>query len=173
MRSSRTNALSRCNLVVLAALLGLTLALPAEAQWKWRDKNGQTQYSDLPPPAGTAEQDVLQRPSTNTRRIVAPVAAASAASGAPPIAPRASDPELEARRKKAEQELADKKKAEDAKFAAAKAENCSRARSQLRTIESGVRMSRTNDKGEREILDDAARAQEVQRTRAVMSSDCN
>ena len=34
------------------ALLLLSLASTAAAQWKWRDANGKVQYSDLPPPAG-------------------------------------------------------------------------------------------------------------------------
>jgi hypothetical protein len=33
-------------------------------------------------------------------------------------------------------------------------------------------MSRTNEKGEREILDDTARAAEVKRTQDVMASEC-
>ena len=61
------NAMVRWNFVVLATLLGLTFAMPASAQWKWRDKNGQTQYSDLAPPAGTPDHDILQRPGTGPR----------------------------------------------------------------------------------------------------------
>jgi hypothetical protein len=33
-------------------------------------------------------------------------------------------------------------------------------------------MARTNDKGEREILDDKARAEEAQRARKIVASDC-
>ena len=164
--------MKRWNIVALAAFLGLTLALPASAQWKWRDKAGQTQYSDLPPPPGIPESDILQRPNANPTRRAAPPAAASPASAAPLVAARASDPELEAKRKKAEQDVADKKKAEDAKVAAAKAENCTRAKAHLRTMDSGMRVARTNEKGEREILDDAQRAAEAKRSRDIIASDC-
>ena len=165
--------MKRWNIVALAAFLGLTLALPASAQWKWRDKAGQTQYSDLPPPPGIPESDILQRPNANpTRRAAPPAAAASPASAAPLVAARASDPELEAKRKKAEQDVADKKKAEDAKVAAAKAENCTRAKAHLRTMDSGMRVARTNEKGEREILDDAQRAAEAKRSRDIIVADC-
>jgi hypothetical protein len=160
----------RWNVVLLAALLGTSLALPAAAQWKWRDKNGQTQYSDLPPPSGTPQENILQRPSA---RNTAPAAsAASAASTVPLAAKRASDPELEARRKKAEQDAANKKKAEDAKVAAARAENCSRAREQMRIYDTGERIARVNEKGERIVLDDAARNAEVERTRGIIAADC-
>ena len=168
------NAMTRWNIVALITLLGLALAGPASAQWKWRDKTGQTQYSDLPPPPGVPEHDILQRPSAGTAaHPAAPVAApASGVSAAPLVANRASDPELEAKRKKADQELADKRKAEEAKAAATRADNCTRAKEQMRTIDSGVRMARINEKGEREFLDDAARAAETRRTREVMASEC-
>jgi hypothetical protein len=168
-------ASGRWGVCVLAAAIGLAASWPAAAQWKWRDGKGQTQYSDLPPPAGVPDQDILQRPAPGSRRNAAPATAApaaSAASGAPLLAPRASDPELEARRKKAEQEAADKKKVEDPKVAAAKASNCARARSNLQTIESGRRLARTNAKGEQEYLDDAARAVEATHERSVINSQC-
>ena len=162
--------------VAIVTVLGMALALPALAQWKWRDKAGQTQYSDLPPPAGTAEADILLRPNAGQRRAAAaPVAAAAAsdaASAAPRLAPKASEPELEAKRRKVEEEAVAKKKAEEARMAVARADNCVRAKAQVRTMESGVRVTRTNEKGEREFLDDAARAAEAQRSRGVVASDC-
>ena len=162
--------------VVIVTALGMALALPALAQWKWRDKAGQTQYSDLPPPAGTAEADILLRPNAAQRRAAAaPVAAAAAsdaASAAPRLAPKASEPELEAKRRKVEEEAAATKKAEEARMALARADNCVRAKAQVRSMESGVRVARPNEKGEREFLDDAARAAEAQRSRGVVASDC-
>jgi len=56
--------------------------------------------------------------------------------------------------------------------AAVRAENCTRAKGQLKTLEDGIRMARTNANGEREILDDKGRADEMQRTRQIISSDC-
>ena len=163
----------RWTALTCAAVLGALLAVPAQAQWKWRDKNGQTQYSDLPPPAGVAESDILQRPNATQRAApAAAVAASGAASGAPALAPKGSDPELEAKRRKAEQEVAAKKKAEDEKLAIAKGDNCLRAKAQMRTLDSGIRIARTNDKGEREFMDDAARAAEAKRTQDIIASDC-
>ena len=168
--------MSRWTALACAVALGALLAAPAQAQWKWRDKNGQVQYSDLPPPAGVADSDILQRPNGTQQRRAAPVAAtapaSAASSGAPALAPKGTDPELEAKRQKAEQEEAAKKKAEADKLAAAKADNCVRAKAQMRTLDSGVRITRTNEKGEREFLDDAARADEAKRTRDIIASDC-
>ena len=161
----------RWTALTCAAVLGALLAVPAQAQWKWRDKNGQTQYSDLPPPPGIADSDILQRPNANQR--LAPAAAASgAASGAPSLAPKGSDPALEAKRRQAEQEVAAKKKAEDEKAAIAKADNCLRAKAQVRTLDSGVRVARANEKGEREFMDDATRAAETKRAQDIVASDC-
>ena len=160
---------------MFAFMLGAALAMPAQAQWKWVDKDKRVQYSDLPPPPGVAEQDILQRPRGAERPAAAspaPTPASAAASSAPLLVPKTAEPELEAKRKKAEQEEAAKKKAEQDRIAAIKADNCSRAQAQMRTLDSGVRIARTNTKGEREVLDDAGRAEEVKRTKAMLSSEC-
>ena len=54
----------------------------------------------------------------------------------------------------------------------AKIENCARAKQARTTFDSGVRVARTNAAGEREVMDDAARAAEVKRIQAVIDSDC-
>jgi hypothetical protein len=166
-------------LVALLAVLAASLvALPAEAQWKWRDKGGHVQYSDLPPPPGTPEGDILARPSASSRRstptsVAPPTLSASATASAQASAPRGGDPELEAKRKKAEADVAAKNKAEQERYAAAKADNCSRARAQMSTLKSGIRIAQTNAKtGEREFLDDKQRADEVRRTEDVIATDC-
>jgi len=155
---------------MLAAVLGMLVALPASAQWKWRDKNGVVQYSDLPPPPGIPAKDVLQQSSMGRQGVTpaAPVVAASQ--------PKGTDPELEAKRNKAEQEKSEKAKSEERaqaeRLAAAKAENCTRARGHMRSLEDGLRLVRTNAKGEREVLDDKGRAEEMARTREIIANDC-
>jgi nucleoid-associated protein YgaU len=159
---------------VLAALLAL--ALPAQAQWKWRDANGRLTVSDLPPPRGTPDKDILQRPETVVLRPPAAAAsAASAAASAPAAAPApaaAQDPELQARRQAAEQQKAAQEKAAADRVAAQRTENCQRARSHLAALESGQRVARYNARGEQEILDDRGRADEMRAARAVIASDC-
>jgi hypothetical protein len=53
-----------------------------------------------------------------------------------------------------------------------RADNCIRASAQLALFNDGQRIARTNAQGEREVLDDKTRADEVQRARAVIASDC-
>ncbi len=150
----------------------LLATLPAAAQWKWKDARGQVVISDVPPPREIPERDVLQKPELVTRRPANQPAPAASAAVAESVAKARVDPELEARKKKAEQEQTDKFKAEEDKVAAQRAENCRRARSHMASLDSGIRLSRTNDKGEREILDDKQRADEINRTRQIMASDC-
>lgn len=175
------------------ALLGVAVALalaamPASAQWKWRDRSGQINVSDMPPPRDIPERDILERPPPPGARPAPAAVPASAApgsaaavgstqaDGAPPAGaaaePARVDPELEARRRAAEQEQAKRQQAADAQLAAQRAENCKAARGHLAALESGQRLVRMNEKGEREFLDDRQRAAEMQRARDVIASDC-
>ncbi len=150
----------------------LFAASPALAQWKWKDSRGQVVVSDIPPPRDIPERDVLQKPDTAARRPAAAPSAASATAVADVAAKPKVDAELESRRKKAEQEQTDKQKAEEEKVAAQRAENCKRARAHMASLDSGIRLARTNEKGEREILDDKGRAEEMARTRQVIATEC-
>lgn len=173
-------ALRRIACLALSAAL-LPLPLMAQAQWKWRDANGRITVSDRPPPAGVAARDILQQPATAAAPAAAPRATPAADAASAPGRP--GDPELEARKKKAEEVEAAKKKAQaDADARAAKAEeqrqatarkdNCERARGALRALEDGQRIARTNAAGEREFLSDAQRSAEAARMRGVIGSDC-
>ena len=169
-------------LVIGFSVLALT-ATTASAQWQWLDKDGRKVFSDRSPPAEIQEKDILKRPPGATRAAAAAAAlstdAVAAATTVSSPAPKASAPklsgkdaELEAKKKKAEEEDAAKKKAEEDKVAKAKAENCDRAKTGLATLQSGVRMSSVNAKGEREIFDDARRAAETKRAQETIDSSC-
>jgi hypothetical protein len=82
------------------------------------------------------------------------------------------DAELEAKKKKAEEEELAKKKAEEEKVTKVKAENCERAKTGLVMLQSGVRVAGINVKGEREIFDDARRAVETKRAQEVIDANC-
>ena len=159
---------------ILALSLLLALAAgSAHAQWKWRDAGGRVTASDLAPPATVPERDILARPSDSRRGApVAPSAAASAVIGAKAVTKESTDPELEARRKRAAGEQATAQRQLEERNAAAQAENCSRARAHLNALNEGRRIARPNAQGEVEVMDDKGRAEEVQRTRAIMASDC-
>jgi type IV secretory pathway VirB10-like protein len=157
--------------VCLAVACVCLATLPAHAQWKWRDKDGKVTVSDRPPPNDVPDKDILGRPAEPRRELAAANAASAPASAGAPVK-TALDREVEARKRAAEQEQAAKAKAEDAKLAAQRADNCQRARNQQAALESGQRMARVNDKGEREVLDDKGRAEEMRQIRDVIAADC-
>ena len=68
--------------------------------------------------------------------------------------------------------LSKSKPRNEQKAAVLRQDNCRRAREQLATLDSGQRIARVKVDGEREYLDDGARAQESQRARQVIASDC-
>ena len=165
-----------------------------QAQWQWIDKDGRKVYSDRSPPSDILEKNILKRPGGAKTTAVQPSSVASASAlatgslatanragaGSAPLVKNAAsaplltgvDKQLEARKKQAEDEEAAAKKLEAEKVAAARAENCSRAKRGVAGLDSGVRMATTNAKGEREIMDDKARAAETKRLKEVMASDC-
>jgi hypothetical protein len=162
-----------CTLVSAVLCLGMVTA--HAANWKYRDAQGRIVVSDLPPPAGVPDKDILERPTAPARRAPAPTQAAAAsapATAAPTALAQGNDPELEARRKKAATEQEQQQKAQQEKDSTQRAENCGRAKSHLAALNDGLRIARTNEKGEREILDDKGRAEEMQRARQVIASDC-
>lgn len=161
---------------LLIALVSLFLVTSAHAQWKWRDAKGAVQYSDTPPPPGTPEKDILQRPYVAKPAIVV-TPAGTAASAAPAPKPAASAPtkaeqDAAARQKKDQDADAAKQKEQEAKAAAQRRDNCARAQAYQRDLQSGTRLTRTNEKGERVFMDEAQIAAEVARARDLVTSEC-
>ena len=171
----------------VACLLALA-AVGAQAQtlWKWRDAAGQMHISDKAPPAGTPAKNIISGPpggvapapvltttttsasSTTTTTAATPAAADNAASGA--------ESALDKKKQTADKERVDKEKADraavEAKNAAVRKDNCSRAQAAKAGIQSGQRIAKLNEKGEREVLDDAGRAEELKRTQDAIASNC-
>jgi len=157
----------------------------AMAQWAWTDEEGRAIFSDLPPSSSVPDKRIFKRPGP--ARLTPPQeqtpntgADAASARTTSPAQAAASAPqstglekELAERKKKTEQAQAEQRKLEENRISKLKADNCERARSAQKTLDSGVRIERTNAQGERERLDDAARADEAKRIQSIMASDCN
>lgn len=159
--------------MALATLLASSAA--HAIQWKWRDADGRVQYSDRPPPAYVADKDILTRPAAVIRAAATPPASEASTPGTAAVRPpvgKASDPELEAKKRKADEEKEAKRKVEEAKVAKTKAQDCERARGYQRTLDDGIRIARTKPNGEREVLDDQGRAQESARNKQVLDAAC-
>ena len=146
------------------------------------DKDGRKVFSDRAPPPEVTDKDIVKRPSAASRAPT-PAAAADTTPGAElgaetaasmPGAPKNSgvDKDIEAKKKQMADAEAAKVKAEQEKIVKAKIENCARAKQAKATFDTGVRLSKANAAGEREILDDAGRAAEGKRIQTVIESDC-
>ena len=153
---------------IAAAACLLAAQTPALAQYTWKDSKGQLHASDQPPPRDVPDKDVIRRPG-------APRSALAVAPASTPARPAAAsapvDPELQQRRARADQEAKAKADAEAQRLAGQRAENCQRARAHLATLDSGVRLVRIGQSGERVVVDDAARAQEAAQARNLVAAD--
>ena len=178
------------------SLFALVCVLPAVAQYQWIDANGRKVYSDQPPPVTVPAKKVVQQPrntpipanletikpadtatqvdaksdskvdgkTENENSIAAPTAKKDPNAG--------KDKQLEAKKKAAEEAEIAKIKAENEKRATARADNCERAKRAKMSLDSGIRTTITNSKGEREFIDDAARMVETKRIEGIIAADC-
>ena len=171
---------------LLQTLLGMALVgacVAASAQWQWIDKDGRKVFSDRAPPVDVLDKNIVKRPQSRGPSTPAAEAAATAGAEAAQANPGAASPtvptkgggvdkELEAKKKQATDAEIAKRKAEEERVTKAKIENCARAKQGKTAYDSGVRISRLNAAGEKEILDDAARAEELKRIQSVIAADC-
>jgi hypothetical protein len=166
--------------LLLAALSAAVLALPlsAQAQWAWRDATGKMVYSDQPPPKSVQARDIVRQPAAAPARRPSvpaeqPTATADAKAPAAPARP-ATPAEREVESRQRQQLLADaeKKAADEQMQRAQNAANCERLNAYLRALEGGHRIGLVNAAGEKEILGDAQRAAELERTRGQIEQNC-
>lgn len=129
------------------AAMALFAAAASAQQYKWTDKDGKVRYGDVPPPGVT----------TTTLKAPSPPPAAAATPDAKKNAPKAKEPQKQAM---TEEQLQVKR------------ENCARAQESLRTLQSGLRISRIDSKGERYYLDDAQIAQETAKAQQSVQHWC-
>jgi len=172
-------SLMRQTVCQIAAFALSAASLPALAQWQWTDSAGKAVFSDRAPPPEVPDKAIRKRPSTASVADPAPAAsgpsivpatsAASAPSAASPPVIRRTDSALAAKAKQAE---VAQRGAQEARLRQARADNCARAKSALAHLATGQRVARSNDRGEREVLDDAARALEQRRLQGVVDTEC-
>jgi superfamily II RNA helicase len=178
MRSE--SRLPRALALFTVAVVAFAVA-PVEAQWAWRDDNGRVMYSDRPPPPNIKASAILRQPpaaaSAASSTTPSPTSGADDAAKSdtkPADAPKTlAEREMEFRKRQQERAATERKAQEEQQKSAAKAADCERSRGYLRALEEGQRITRTDASGNREFLDDAQRAQEVERTRKLVQSLCN
>jgi hypothetical protein len=149
----------------LATASTVAFSNAAAQTYQWRDSNGRTIISDTPPPA-------LKKENVRTMGE-ASTSPAGAVKSAPTEAPK-SMAEKELEFKKRQQENAEKaeKETKEKAAAAAKRDNCQRAKKHLAILESGQRIANIDEKGERRFMDDSERAKELDYARRGMKDSC-
>lgn len=138
----------------------LTLPLLAGAQiYTWKDESGRTIMSDKPPVGKAAQKKVVTPANSDTQ----PAAQA----------PKSfAEKEMEFRKEQQDrQEKAKKAETEQAQ-AAQRKEYCDNARRNLQMYQSGERVARRTDSGEREVLDDDQRAAEAAKAQKAVNEWC-
>ncbi len=156
----------------LALIVGLIVGTAVLAQYQWIDRDGRRVFSDTPPPADLPQKNLLSQPrapqAAAQRKV--PEAAASAASA--PVAAAQADAKPD-RHKPTQVSDASKTKAQQAAADATRADNCRRALGAKAALDSGQRLARINERGEREFIDDTERAAEQRRLQEIIRSECN
>jgi predicted component of type VI protein secretion system len=164
-------------------LVGM-LSFDAMAQWAWIDQEGRQVFSDRAPPLSVPQKNVFKRPGQTTPLSIQQPSAntgtaesvAKIASTPQPVAssPQATgiDKDLNERLKKAAQNQASQQKAEEERISKLKADNCARATLAQKNLDSGGRLTRINSQGVREVMSEAARAEEAKHIQSIMDSDC-
>lgn len=171
----------------LLAALPLLLISPASfAQYQWRDGNGRMVFSDQPPPHDIDPAKVIRRDpgrltppaSSSAGSAPKPEAGSASSSANAKSGPTASAPEsfadrqLDAKRKAQEKAEAERKKKEQAEQEAKVARACEDMRTEVRTLETGMRVTRVNAQGEREFLSDEDRTKRIDSVRRDMREHC-
>lgn len=161
----------------------LAVALPASAQWAWRDQNGRLVYSDQAPPPSIKPAQIVRQPgggamtapSSTSASNPAPTgdgkgdAKGDAARGGPKTL---AEQEVEFRKRQKERADAEAKAQKEEAAFAQRAAECERQRGYLRSLEDGNRIFTTTQQGEREVIDDARRDAEIKRVRESLIKTC-
>ncbi|MFN0305076.1 MAG: DUF4124 domain-containing protein [Burkholderiales bacterium] len=154
-------------ILILAATVLVSASVIAQP-YRWVDANGRVQYSDHPPVGTTNAKTVKSKISTATGT---PGSSDAASAKSAPLTP--AEQEQGFRKRRVEEQEKAQKLAKDEEAAKEKRDACKSAQRSLAGMEAVGRVTRTNDAGEREFLNDAEIATEKERTRKIAASACN
>lgn len=159
--------------LVFALFLAPTVAFDAALAetYQWKDSNGQTVVSDIPPPPTVKGRRSIggSQPS-----VVSEKPAETAAEGAKPADAPKTVAEKDFEFKKRQQEAKEKadKLAKEQAAEADKRGNCERARNIVTALEANQPVSAYDEQGQRKFMDNAQREQELERARRAMAESC-
>ena len=168
-------------LALSMTLVGLALpvaALPAHAQWVWKDESGHTVISDQAPPKTVPLSRIVKSPrarataDVNTAAKEVDAKEGDKKDGKSDAQKNLAERDLEYKKRQKEIAEADQKQQAEAAKAQAMQENCTAMRGNMAALQAGGRMARVNEKGDRYYLDDAQRQGEIAKTQTQIGQFC-
>ena len=138
-------------------LIGCTTAAPGQQIYKWVDDKGVTQYTTTPPPGGKAQT----------------IKTAPANSAPGPAGKSWQEQEIEFRARQVERAEAQHKQERAQQDAARRRAECALAQRDLRNLKEQRPVYTLNEKGERQYLDDAQRADAERNHRSFVDRECS
>ena len=155
--------------IIFASTAAITPSYGETFQWK--DTNGQTVVSYVPPPATVKGR----RSIGGAKPIVVSDAVVDKAADAPKDAEapkNMAEKNLDFKKRQQEAKEKAEKQAKEQANESEKRENCQRAQRNLATLESNQPVTLYDDKGQRKYMDTAQRDQEMERARKFMAESC-
>jgi hypothetical protein len=153
-------------LIFTLGIAAATALLPVHAQtYQWKDSSGRTIISDTPQPGAGKAARVIggSTPAVSTEKPT----------DKPAEAPKTTaEKDLEFKKRQLEAREKADKDAKEQKATADRLEYCERARRNLAALESRQPMATLNENGERAVMDDGQRQQEMERARQFMAESC-
>lgn len=154
-------------LIALTSFFLLSVTLTAHAQYVWLDSNNVKTYSDSPPPTSVPEDKILKTPNSRKARRNQKSPSELTQLKEEFKANRENENEKIALKKKeiAEKKAEEKKKKEallkkENALKKKKVENCTRAKQQKKSLDSGMRIVQTDKNGKRSYMTDSERKKE-------------
>lgn len=154
----------------MAILLALISFNTYAGLTKWVDADGKVHYTDGPAPDNVKAETLHISSSPRSPNAASSPAAASSAPSAPKTI---YEKEADLKKEHKAKEEAAQKAAKEQEDANNKKQACEQARIQLSTLQNSPRVSVYDAKGERTVMDDAARQKSMDDARGIVSKFCN
>ena len=142
-------------LLLLVPLLA-SGAAAAQSMYKWVDQNGKVTYSDQPPVGKVRSNEVISIPGATN----------------PGAARQLIDQDAQFKKRQDDAAKAQAAAAKKEEFDKQKVDTCTRARTELRALRDNTPLVKLNEKGERVLLDGAARDAESKRMETFVEENC-
>jgi outer membrane murein-binding lipoprotein Lpp len=162
------------HLFLIMVFLGAQPVLSHAQVYKWKDKDGNTRYTDTPPPSNVKQETIgvkkAAQPPSAPPPVEAMKPAPSVVEGSAPTV-KAEDAAAQIRQRNAEAEKLNKQEKEAE--AKRKVENCKAARANYETYNQGGRVYKMSENGERYYLGDKDLVDGKAQAQREISENCN